>query len=808
MLTAEIQAGLLRRLTHNLTGQVLIDSGATALPFAELTGDGADGEWRGEVTERTPGRVRYRLTHAGGGVLDVAWRADTTTADIIVDVTRESAEAVGEMVFPLAGVDIGSFAAVLPVGFGECEVIRGPRAGTFNAGYSSMMAMSFFLFEGESGSWAIALNDADDSPKSFVLEAAGTVAGVKITQGFYGNSRKRRMLPIRFQACAGSWHALADRFASEWLEKGLGMTPLSRQPAWIRGIRASVGVDHGLDLAELDKLAAQLIPEQTLLYVSYWRTHSFDYGYPDYTPSDAFRAWCSRARALGFHVAAHFNMHGVNKGMEEYVERFRPGMNPDDPGWGIQDPDTGFLMWSMDKGKSGHYYVSSSFQPWREFYVSAVKAAVDCGIDVIHLDESHTAMTCPAQNQDIPNIFAGNIALHKALRMAYPHVALQGEQFNDMNMRHAAFAQNTANAEHTVAHRIFSRFVKFVKRPDGSDLNSERAGYENLGVKLPWGDVPLREGVVEEMRAFQDYALDLAPDLGRAAHQVFGYRGRDGVIAFLERSEHISGLGVCLPDGTKEMFNVSHSGITEYAGGTLPGWLLYDGDRLLALDPRRNYRFGKGTMPRQEFHLSQVPEDFRLWRGVTGHEKTTYIVEFTGRGPVRATVPDQLAELYVNGDRQQPEVGSLSFTASGETSLIAFAPGPELALGLLNAMPWTVDGLVPGQGTPSFTPRGTGFFHHAGACANIVGRLPVAPSLTLRGKLIIDPHAKNGMAGTVQINGRQVLAVDNTGPPWPPKPFEVDISEFAGKQVMIQFATSGKDGYNYGGWEGFGIWER
>ena len=804
-LTAEVQAGLLRRLTHNLTGQVLIDNPAGALPIAELPGTSTGDPWQAETTKRRRNGVAYRLANGRGDELGISWRADKATGDIILDVRWQGAEPAAEMAFPLSGIDIGSFAAILPNRFGECQVVRGPTTGSFGAGYSSQMAMSLMLFEGQQGCWAIAMHDADDSPKGFELDAAGNAAALNIRPGFVNVGRERRLFPIRFQACKGSWRRLADRFALEWLEQGLGMTPLSERPEWIQDIRVSVGVDHKLELEHLTTLAEQLIPEQTLLYVTYWRSHSFDYGYPDYTPTDAFKIWCARARALGFHVAAHFNMHGVNKAMDEHFERFRPGMNPDYPGWGVRDPDTGLQMWSLDGGRSGHYYVSSSYRPWREFYVEAVKAAVDCGVDVIHLDESHTAMTCPAANRDIPNIFKGNVALQKTLRGAYPNVALQGEQFNDMNMRHACFAQVTPHAEHTVAHHVFSRFVKFVKRPGGGDLDSERAGYENLGFKLPWGNVPLKEGVVEEMRAFQDYHLDPAPDLALGPDQRFGYRGAKGVTAFLERGDHTSGLAVYRPDGTRRSFNVRHFGITEHADGILPGWLIYGDDKLYGLDPERSYGFTPGVMPQDEFHLASIPPGFELKRGVTGHERAYYIVESAGHGTVEVVVPAALTEIYANGRRLAPVGGVVGIEAEGDVSLIAFAGGPELPPGLLNQMPWAIDGLPPGERSSGFTARGSGFFHHAGTRANIIGRLPSVQQLRLRGALAMDPAAKNGMTGIVTINGREVARVENVERPWSPKHFEVDISEFAGQDVMIQFATIGSGGYNFGGWEGFEI---
>lgn len=804
-LTAEIQGGLLWRLTHNTTGQVLVDNPPDALPFDRLPGSSAGTTWRAEVVERDAGRIVYRLVDAGGNALRITWSAEESTGDIVLQMTWDAPEPADEMTFPVTGIDIGSFAAVLPSNFGECQVVRGPASGSFTAAYASQMAVSLMLFEGKRGCWAIAAHDAEDSPKSFVLNAAGNLAGVDIRRGFFVAGRERRMFPIRFQACKGSWQELADRFATEWLERGLGMIPLSRQPKWIQEIRASVGVDYEPQLDELETLAQQLIPEQTLLYVTMWRTDSFDFGYPDYTPRGAFRTWCARARELGFHVAAHFNMHGVNKGMDEYVERFKSGMNPVFPGWGVQDPDTGFLMWSLDGGRSGHYYVSSSYRPWREFYVEAVRPAVECGADVLHLDESHTAMTCPAENRDIPNVFQGNIALQRALREAYPNVALQGEAFNDMNMRYASFAQTTAHTQHRIALHILSRFVKFVKRPGGGCLDDEREGYEQLGVKLPWGDVPLSEGVIEEMRAFQDYRLDPAPDLALGPSQRFGFRGAGGVTAFLERDEHTSGLAVYQPDGTRRTFNVRHFGVTEHTDGRLPGWLVYDGHRLLGLDPALSYRFADGPMPQDEFHLCAVPPDFRLRRGVTGSDEQYYIVDFSAHGAVEVAVPPALPHVYANGRRLAVTEGVAHIEAEGDVSLIAFADGPPLAAGLLNQMPWAVDGYPLGERTPAFTARGTGFFHHAGVKANIIGRLPIAKKLVLRGALVMDPAAKNGMTGVVAINGREVLRVDCVERPWTPRHFEADISAFAGQDVMVQFETIGSGGYNYGGWDGFEI---
>jgi|GEM_PF-3707207 len=801
-LTATIESGELMKLVNNLTGSVLVNN-TKGFVEPKIVSDGLKGEeWKCRLSEHRSGHATYLMSSSDGVKIKVFWGVDTGTGDILLRMRVTSGALISRFTFPVSGIDIDSHQAVLPSNFGDCEVIQAPQTGVFSSEDTSQMAVSLFLFEGKTNSWAITYNDKEELNKGFVLTASDKTADAEIVQKMEFGSKSFAVFPVRFQACKGSWHTLADRFARDWMVKKLEYAPISQQLPWVKGIRASVGFNN-YDVMKpelLDDLSKKLVPSQTLLYTPVWRTNAMDFGYPDYTPSADFIKWCKHARELGFHVCAHFNSFGVNKGMTEYFDRFKPGMNPVFPGWGVKDPDTGFLMWSLDGGRSGHYYVSPCYKPWRDFYVQAVKPAIEAGADVIHLDESHSPMTCPVENRDILNIRLGDVALHQALKNAYPQVALQEEAYNDVNTRFSSFAQDTAAAKHNLVHYIFSKFVKFVTRPGADDLNAQRDGYERIGMKLPWGQYPLTDGVIEEMRAFQDYELDPALNASLLPNQKAAFSGKGKVKAFLENDGKVRGLTVYLADGTSRKFNTVYTGVNEYAGMSLPDWLIYDENRLIGLDPKTLYRLTPGSMPQDAFHVSSVPNDFSLIRGVAGVNKDYFIVEFTANGPVKAFVPAGITEVYINGEKPERQGNTVSFTAKGKTSFIAFGASEALTPGDINAMPWAVDGMANGQSTPYFLARGAGFFHHAGGRAHVVGVMPTKSPLHLVGSFGMDGHAKNGMVGRIIINGKTQIELDETKYPWVTKDFNVDISSFAGQKVMIQLETDGTGGYNYGGW--------
>ena len=74
-------------------------------------------------------------------------------------------------------------------------------------------------------------------------------------------------------------------------------------PAWIGEIGLVVTyIDPGLDVGILDKLADQVDPTKTLLYVTQWRKDDYDVNFPDYTAKPEFGSFleaCSSTRISG-----------------------------------------------------------------------------------------------------------------------------------------------------------------------------------------------------------------------------------------------------------------------------------------------------------------------------------------------------------------------------------------------------------------------------------------------------------------------------------------------------------------------------
>ena len=357
-LTAKFYNGLLLKLKNNLTGRVLISNNPKNMRMpSNILGGIANSGWKISLVKKSSSELVYKAVSANGkSTVIITWKAESKTGDIALNIDAESSSGLIKSIkFPIPGINIKDYKAVLPVKWGLSHVQKAPMHGKLSCKFPGMMAVSFFLFEGNAGSWAMAFNDKDYTPKRVNLVGKGQNATLEIVRNSVTTKGQScmRMFPVKFQACRGPWQQLADRYALEWLEKGLGMTPLSKRPEWVRNIRVSIMARP--EIIDLEKLAEELDPSQTLLYVCNWRNHGFDYGYPDYIPSDKFKQWCKKAKKLGFRICVHYNMNGVNKGVNDAFKRFKLGMNPVYPGWGVQDPDTGFQMWSVDKGKSGHY---------------------------------------------------------------------------------------------------------------------------------------------------------------------------------------------------------------------------------------------------------------------------------------------------------------------------------------------------------------------------------------------------------------------------------------------------------------------
>ena len=187
-----------------------------------------------------------------------------------------------------------------------------------------------------------------------------------------------------------------------------------------------------------------------------------------------------------------------------------------------------------------------------------MRDVVDAGADIIYLDESHT----PAGDfmVDGETAIQGVMALQREILDAYPHVAIQTEQFNPMNARHAAFALTSMQLGHSLSGYLFHRFVKVCSWYGMYQLTEEAAldGWERWGFLLPGAESDA--AWLEIARAFQDY--DLAPDPARelGEHELSAFRGAAGVSASFVKQDGWRGLLLRHPNGSEEWFGRRQTG--------------------------------------------------------------------------------------------------------------------------------------------------------------------------------------------------------------------------------------------------------
>ena len=107
---------------------------------------------------------------------------------------------------------------------------------------------------------------------------------------------------------------------------------------WVKEIGLVVIYAGLMDTNVLDKLAEQVDPTKTLLYiVDRWRKDNYDVNYPDYTVRTGFDRFLGAARRHRFRVILHTNLIGVSTYHPVYADlqkfQFREPWNGNLIGW-------------------------------------------------------------------------------------------------------------------------------------------------------------------------------------------------------------------------------------------------------------------------------------------------------------------------------------------------------------------------------------------------------------------------------------------------------------------------------------------
>jgi hypothetical protein len=798
--------------------------------------------------------VATHITAHDGSDLEIQWKIEPGNGDLILNVSSKTPKPVDQIRFLFSGCDIVHHTAVWIDNYGVGRTFNAPWTGQeIGDPQTGQPAQSFVqpllvLFEGQSSGWLIEGREPNIGPANVMMRGNGPSLDIGMVRCYPTPSAQPSLFEIRIRAYQGHWEDAVDPYV-RWMESGAGFIPLkSHSPSWVGDIKNQAYIRIG-DFDGLENLAARLDPKRTLVgrMVGAW-IHPMDVGYPDYTLADSAAQWIHRARELGFHVGVHFNTNGISKDFPDLIQRFRGGLLV--TGKDADGNDTYFGI----EGAHRHLYCSCAYKPWRDYLISRMKPAVDAGVDLIYLDESLTPSG--KFLVDGVTAIQGVMLLEREIKQAYPQAAVETEQFNPMNAHNADFSLSQMPLGHPLSGYIYHRFLNVVAEGVNSEPVDDPLmdAQESWGFMLP--PAAKEESWLQIAKAFEQYNLvpdsrlprteflrydshytgglvpaeDMSPS-NDSVTRLFGFRGDDGVTAFYAKQGNKRGFVISKPNEPPQWIATRISGVSSWPGpgilcdwvpevGLYSDWLIYNGQTMLSLNPAKSYLLrSTATLDQNRFHLTSVPPDFSPYMNPTtrvrgqdvGRNGNWFRINFTGHGECTAYVPDN-CRAFLNG--RELDVDRASHTARFAVSADADSPSAVVAfyrtstplVGKWVDLPWEtppdqrswyvarhlLDDYSP-DGPVRMIKDGDGFFNHVGGAAVILGQFPQAAQIRLQGAYCMRDDSQSTTGdGVVRINGKEVFRVKPGGRPFQIRSFDVDVSSFAGQNVILEFGSEGQ----------------
>ncbi len=850
-----VQAGMPCRLKDLSNGRVLLSVDPTDLPSRlPLYGSSTIDLDACQITQTaTAQTVHTSVTASDGSTWSLDWRIEPGKGDLVLDSSVKSSKPLDEMRLVFFGADITEHQVVWVDGMGIARTAKGPCRDTIAMGSpmkdgagDRVVQPLVAMFQGTDSGWFIEGREPRIGPALIMLQGTGNAVQIGMVRRFPVPTTTPQMYEIRIRPYAGNWADAVDPYV-DWLEKEAGLLPLDKLPqsiSWVKDISNQTYI-RASDFDGLATYVKYLDPKRAFLgRMPIYRRYQIDFNYPDYKPNEMAAKWIRQAADMGFHVGPWFNTYCISESFPDLLERFKPGFHPigkDAAGKEVYDGIRSYTVPLV--------YCSPAYKPWRDFLIDQMKDVIDCGADVVHLDQAQSP--CGAFMVDSVDGIQGEMLLMKEIMDRYPGVAVETEQVNPMTAKYGKLCIIQMPLGHPLSGYIYHRFVKIA--PDSyvsSPMDEEcMDAIQSWGFMLPNAQPEQYESWVEICKAFQDCAL--VPDI-RLPHReftafksgaagggvvpvqdyetpdegvkLFGYRGKDGLTAYFEKHKQKRGLVLYAPGKEPTWVGTTCFGGKEWSGpGYVKDWLVYDQAKMLCLDPRMNYRFDpKTSLPETGFHICAIPSDFALdfddyvdspiLRGQRfTADRSVYTVRMTGHGQLGVYVPEGFL-AFLDGRPVQPGPGTRKCTVElsadpGKPSvLLAFEQRDMELNGLWVNLPWQppsnqrswhlsrhvlLDNLI--DGPSRFLKDGTGFFQHVSGTGFIVGRFPQSKRIRLQGAWGMRHEVVDLVGdGVIMVNGQEVLRMPGGHKPFPLQSFDVDATRFAGQYVVIEFMTAGK----------------
>jgi len=557
---------------------------------------------------------------------------DTKSGDLLIEQEGVSdTEGVYGIQWGCSNLDVKNLDLILPARGGQIIDAESPITsrtftypGLWKAGiWEAQLA----ILQGEQGGFFVRSADATFQFKALHYQ--------KDIESFSLNFETQNQAPFdaltsaksviwRLNTYSGDWRVPARQYR-EWMEQTFKPWRLDQMPSWVQETGLVVNLLGLLDTNVLDKLAEQVDPTKTLLYLVDWTKDGHDINYPEYIPKIGFAEFVKAAHRYGFRVMPHTNLVGVSPDHPLYAEfkksQFRDEWSGNLIGW----------EWEQTESPHRHAFINLADSKFRKLFVQQLKEIwKKYRVDAFYLDISHAVIN--DANGLIEGLTAaqGNVQMHLELAEAMPGVVFGGEGLHEVTFFRESFAQRWNVAPwhggpsarpHPISSFLFSPYTLPYGYLGLPNPDVEPQLYQEfLDSYESWGVLPtLRLRRVAQLgpenvetqkllsiaRTWQQFGFkpDFETDWG--ADTLFQYIGEDGKVATYQATAAGSTLVLPAEDGRYErVFGVTQVKTNQ----SLPHWHAYNETEILGLNPERSYFLNKAPRDFSQVHINSLRE--------------------------------------------------------------------------------------------------------------------------------------------------------------------------------------------------------
>ena len=486
----------------------------------------------------------------------------------------------------------------------QLAIMQGDQGGFFVRGADETFQFKALHYEKDVESFALGFETQNQAPFDVLTSAKSVV--------------------WRLNTYSGDWRVPARQYRN-WMEQTFKPWRLDEMPAWVQEIGLVVTLIALLDINVLDKLARQVDPTKTLLYLVDWTKDGHDMNYPEYTPKIGFAEFVKAAHRYGFRVMPHTNLVGVSPYHPLYTEfkksQFRDEWSGNLIGW----------EWEQTESPHRHAWINLADSKFRKFFVQQLKEIWEkYQVDAFFLDISHAVIN--DANGLIEGLTAaqGNVQMHLELAEAMPGVVFGGEGLHEVTFFRESFAQRWSVSPwhggpsarpHPISSFLFSLYTLpyghlGIPNPDQDPLSYQEYldSYESWGIlptlKLWWvsqleSEHAGTQKLLSIARTWQEFGLKPDFEIDWEVDTLFQYVGTGDEIATLKTTD--GGAVFDLPQkgaGYQRVFGVTQV----QTDRSLPHWNAYNETKILGLDPQKSYLLSNAPRDFSQVHVNSLPE--------------------------------------------------------------------------------------------------------------------------------------------------------------------------------------------------------